>query len=293
MKALFYFHENSRKAPWQPAEDRSMIDLENNLLALADGATRNIVKEKHNYPKDFYAAATAELFVKSAQELQEQFDFASGEMDDMLHEINKRIYENNQTLGFDYEKLEQYWKPECVGAVVKVVEGVLYYGVMEDVYLNVLRGEELSDQVNMSYTLMKAFQYAQHEKEKDPTLDFEKFWCTKLRNNPDAKDAEGNKTGWGSFNGEQGASAFWQTGKVELKPGDIILLLTDGALDLFNDSPFNKQAEEIIFKSGVTEGVKSQEELSGLITQMVNAGNERLLKEKSIIRTLWNLPPIG
>lgn len=293
MKALFYFHENSRITPWKEQEDKVVLDLPNNFIALADGATRNIVKEKHTYPLEFYAAQTAQTFVDTARDLQDNFDYSNGGMDELLHEVNKKIYEQNESLGFDYSKPEQYWKPECVGAVVKVVEGVLYYGVLEDVYLNVLRGDNLEDQVKMKHQIMKAYNYAKKEQEKDPTLDFEQLWCTKLRNNPEAKDELGELVGWGAFNGEQEASQFWQTGEVQLRPGDIILLVTNGALSLFEESQFNKQAEELILKTATSVGTVSQQELSQLIDQMIAAGIEKLKPEKTIVRTLWNLPPIG
>lgn len=292
MKALFYFHEQNRIEPWRPEEDKTVIDLPNDFIAIADGTTRDIIRQNHTYPEDFHGGATAELFVNSAKELQDDFDYSKNGMDDLLHEINKRIYERNQTLGFDYEKPEQYWKPECVGGIVKVVDGTLYYGVMEDIYINVLRGGNMEDQVKMKHTLLNSFNIAMKEKEKDPTLDFEQYWCTKLRNNVDAKDSEGTMSGWGSFNGEQGAAAFWQTGEIELKPGDTILIVTNGALDLFRESQFNKQAEEIIFRTGSSTGVSSQDELSKLITQMISAGQERLNREKTVVRALWNMPPL-
>jgi hypothetical protein len=301
MKNLFTFHENSRKNPWRKQADYFKVDADKNFMALADGIDRDYVRKNKKYPLENYGDSIAKLFVETAYEIHEGFNFAkAGQMDEFLHEVNKAIYDFNEEHGFDYEAEDTpYWMGECAGGVVKVTDKILYYGVLEDVYINVLRGEEMRDMVKMDYQIMRAYNYAKSEIDKNPEKgrEFEEVWCKKLRNNPDIKDDNGEKVGWGSFNGERAASKFWQTGKVELKTGDIILMISDGAVQLFTDHMLSEKTDEIIFRKGDNKGTDAHQKLSEYISILLESDEsevdkDSLTSEKTILRALWKYPAL-
>lgn len=284
---LFLFHENSRKDPWKYPQDRAYASEKNDVLAIADGITRSALAQRGSFPAEFHGGTVAEIFVNSFAELSREFKGSEGSMNDLLHEVNKRIYEFNVSMGFDYESIgENYWLGECVGGGCIVKDDFLYYGILEDTYINVLRGEQLEDLVKMKLQIMRSYRYGQELADKTGR-NFEEVWAVDLRNNPSLKDESGNQLGWGSFNGQKEAESFWQVGSVQLKDSDIILLVTDGALDLFGAKEELNAAQEIMYKSGNNSGTKSQIDLSEQISGLITSGMSSLQSEKTILRAIW------
>lgn len=285
---IFLFHENSRTDPWKYPQDRTSALIEKGAFAVADGITRTVLAEKGLYPSEFQGGAVAEIFVNRFTELSKDFTASEGGMNDLLHEVNKSVYEFNVSIGFDYDNLKSnYWLGECVGGGCIIRDRILYYGILEDTYLNVLRGQKLEDQVKMKTQIMESYRYGR-ELANSTGREFEEIWAVELRNNPEAKDDAGNRVGWGSFNGQKEASEFWQVGSIQLQDDDIILLVTDGALGLFGNEPELSTAQEIVYRTGQNTGTKPQVNLSAEISNLIKSGKTSLESEKTIFRAKWS-----
>src|SRR5690606_39101730 len=115
-----------RKDPWKYPQDRAYASEKNGVLAIADGITRSTLARRGSFPAEFHGGTVAEIFVNSFAELSGEFKGSEGSMKDLLHEVNKRIYEFNISMGFDYESIsENYWLGECVGGGCIVKDDVL------------------------------------------------------------------------------------------------------------------------------------------------------------------------
>lgn len=288
MDKIFYFHGNDTVDHWKPSYDLASFDESKGFMALADGVIRQKQEEVSIFPDQFASEAVSRTFVTKAEELAPEFDMDHGGMNELLHELNKEIANVNTQFGYDPNDKDAYWMGECVGGVVTVRGNVLHYGILEDCYVNVLRGDKLEDVVKMDHHIMKAKKFADQLVESSPTLQFEDVWCKQLRNSPDAQDVNGDLIGWGSFNGQEDASLYWQIGSVELIPGDVIILVSNGMLPLFeHGNEFNPRIEEIMLKEDYQYGVSLQKELSKLITDMIAEGYQNLHREKTLLRTIW------
>jgi serine/threonine protein phosphatase PrpC len=259
----FFYYEGERDKPWRLPEDKAVIDLDRGFLSVADGVSRNGLDNKRKYPQDYLGGAAASIFTQSAHFLFDRFDYENGGMDDLLREVNKEIYKFNSAQGFDYKNPQKYYMGECVGVTAGIKNSTLYYGMLEDCYINVLRGDALKDQIKLDYQIRKAFRYAQKLVRENPKRDFENVWCNELRNNPNVNNEKGERAGWGSFNGEKTAEEFWQTGSIELQKGDIIWIVSDGMLPVLESD----EIVNYIINEADNIGTRSQRELADLITE--------------------------
>ncbi len=258
----FFFHENDRRRPWQISADKAVIDLEHGFLAIADGITRTLTKKKRTYPKEFLGIQAAEIFSQMSHFIFKDFNYKKDGMRELLRTVNQELRDFNLSQGYNYDDEKNYDMGECVGACAVIDNDILYYGVLEDCYVNILRGSDLEDQVEMEYQIMRAWKTANEMDEENSELNFEQIWCNKLRNNDEITDKEGNRAGWGCFNGELDSEKFWQMGSVKLKKGDIIWLVTDGMLPVLD----SEEISNYIINEANNKGTKSQEEISEMIT---------------------------
>jgi serine/threonine protein phosphatase PrpC len=259
----FFFYEHSRKKPWRLSGDKAVIDIKNGFLAIADGITRTKTKNSRQYPKEFRGPQTAEIFTQMSHFIFKDYNYKKNGMHDLLNTVNKEIRDFNISQGFSYNDENNYDMGECIGGCIVVQENILHYGILEDCYINVLRGSDLEDIVKMEHQIMKAFRAGTELDQNNPQKDFEEIWCNDLRNNPDIENKEGEKIGWGCFNGEVEAEAFWQTGTVQLQKGDIVWMFTDGILPILE----KQEIIDFITQDADKKGIKSQRRLSEMITE--------------------------
>lgn len=140
-----------------------------------------------------------------------------------------------------------------IGAII--VEESLFYGGVEDCYVNVLRGKNLENIAPWDYQILKAGKYIDRLSNENKLINqvprqlrkklkkenfWEPCWCNHLRNNINALDDEGKPVGWGCFTGEKELEPFIQVHEVHLMKGDHLFLFSDGMIPVLDDSEFLK-----------------------------------------------------
>lgn len=255
----FVYHENpAGKGSFAKTGDAWAINEKLKIYAVADSPLRCLVRDTKEYPFDDYGfnAATTfcDSFVKYAEDFVKDQKLQSiNSFKEIFLNCNQDIKELNNKLGKEYNNENNYDLAETVGMGAIIINNTLYYGGVEDCYVNVLRGEELKNVAEWKEQIMKASKYIdvlseenrlkEHIPEKlkgklKEENEWEPCWCNYLRNNPLAKDEQGSLVGWGCFTGEEEVSTFLQIYSLKLEKGDQILLFSDGMIPVLRDNKF-------------------------------------------------------
>lgn len=263
---MFTYHENPNGPITFTSSGDAWKSIDNKIAAVADAPLRALTRHKRDFLNQDYSAQAAQLFCQNVTELAEQIILTTGKFDeqsmrDVLLKTNQEIKQFNHKLGKSYTDGNNYDVAETVAAAYVIHDGWLYYGLVEDCYLNVLRGNDLQDQIKLDYQIMRASKYLDQISAQGKLEDYltpelksilpqseywEPTWCRFLRNNNDINNETGEKLGWGCFNGEDKIADFFQIGKVQLQPGDHILLFTDGMIPVLD----NVELKQKIVKLG-------------------------------------------
>ncbi len=256
----FVYHENaSGKASFTKAGDAWRINPTQDIFAVADSPLRCLIRDTKEYPFDDYGYEAADTFCKSFIKYGKEF-LKSPKPNEksfkkVLIQCNREIGKLNKQLGKEYNDKTNYDIAETVGVGMIIKDNKLFYGGLEDCYVNVLRGEQLKNQANWRYQIMKAGEYIDYLSKEDKLKDYipkelrkkirksnqwEPCWCNYLRNNNKAFDNGGNLVGWGCFTGEKSAEYFIQSYSIDLKEGDHILLFSDGMIPALDNKEFLK-----------------------------------------------------
>lgn len=257
---MYIYHENaSAQASFTQTGDAYANNEKYQVAAVADSPLRHLVRSKlRQYPQDDCGQKAAQTFADTAVKELCRLKSMNAEINvEIFHEVlknaNLAVRHANEELGKKYSDPENYDITETVGMAAVVSGDKLIYGGLEDCYVNVLRGAELKNVAPLTYQIGKAGKYVEAETQahiyddkipqiiKDnlkPEDWWEPMWCSYLRNNFDAKDAQGNLVGWGCFTGEDAAEKFFQIHEVELQPGDHIVVFSDGMIPLIDDIEF-------------------------------------------------------
>lgn len=257
---IFAYHENaSGKASFTKTGDAWRINPTHKIFAVADSPLRCLIRDTKEYPFDDYGYEAADTFCKSFLKHGEKF-LKSSKPDDesfkkVLIQCNKEIGKLNKQLGKKFNDKVNYDLAETVGIGMIIKNNKLFYGGLEDCYVNVLRGKQLKNQANWKYQIMKAGKYLDILSKEDKLKNYipkeldgkirkgnewEPCWCNYLRNNPKAFDKDGNLVGWGCFTGEKNAEYFIQSYSLELEKNDHVLLFSDGMIPVLDDINFLK-----------------------------------------------------
>lgn len=243
----FAYHENaSGKASFTKTGDAWAINDSLKIFAVADSPLRCLIRDTKEYPFDDYGYEAADMFCKSFLKFGEHFLQESKQDTESFKKVlikcNKEVGKLNKRLGKKFNDKLNYDIAETVGIGAVIVKDKLYYGGLEDCYINVLRGKELKVVTTWEYQIMKASKYidllSKENKLKDyipkelvgkikTANEWEPCWCNHLRNNSKAVDKDGVPVGWGCFTGEETAEKFIQSHSINLKKDDHILLFSD------------------------------------------------------------------
>lgn len=256
----FVYHENaSDKGSFTRTGDAWCVAGSQKVFAVADSPIRCLVRDTKRYPFDDYGYEAASRFCEEFVKYGENFlKLSSPTIEDfrkVLISCNKGIRNLNIKLGKKYDDPLNYDIAETVGvgAVIKGIE--LFYGGLEDCYINVLRGRDLEDVSKCDYQIMKASKYIDKLSQEGRLNSFipnslksklkkesayEPCWCNHLRNNSSAFDEEGKLVGWGCFTGEKKAEPFIQVHSLKLNKGDNILAFSDGMIPVLSNNDFLK-----------------------------------------------------
>jgi hypothetical protein len=256
----FIYHENpSGTTAFMKSGDSFAVDENRNIFVVADSPLRCLIRDTKSYPFDDHGFEAADTFCKSFVEngklLLDSGIFTEDSFRELLVKSNSDLKRLNEELGKKYNDKENYDITETVGMGALIKDDTLYYGGLEDCYVNVLRGEDLKDVATIDYQIMKADHYlngisAKGELEKyipegiqgklRKEHEWEPCWCNYLRNNFDLVDEDGQHAGWGCFTGEESAEPFFQVHSLKLEKGDRILVFSDGMIPVLDNQDFLK-----------------------------------------------------
>ena len=293
----FVYHENaSGKASFTKTGDAWSIDNDLKIFAVADSPLRCLIRDTKHYPFDDHGYEAANTFCKGfinycKTQLSSE-DFSLKALKDVLIKSNEDIKKLNIQLGKKFNDPLNYDLAETVGIGALIKDHTLYYGGLEDCYVNVLRGKNLENIAKWNYQIVKASKYIDKLSIEDKLKDYipkelinklkkenqwEPCWCNYLRNNKNALDEEGNLVGWGCFTGEKEAEEFIQTHSVKLKKNDYILLFSDGMIPVLRDKGFINW-----FVQNVTSSFYFQYQMRSKIMELLGDRGEAN-KEKTLI----------
>jgi len=144
----FVYHENaSGKASFTKTGDAWSIDDDLKIFAVADSPLRCLIRDTKQYPFDDYgyeAASTfCEGFINYCKTQLSSQDFSLKTLKDVLIKTNEDIKKLNIQLGKKFNDPLNYDLAETVGIGAVIKDHTLYYGGLEDCYVNVLRGSNL------------------------------------------------------------------------------------------------------------------------------------------------------
>ena len=293
----FVYHENaSGKASFTKTGDAWSIDDDLKIFAVADSPLRCLIRDTKQYPFDDYgyeAASTfCKCFIKHCKTKLSSEDFSLRTLKNVLIKCNEDIKKLNIQLGKKFNDPLNYDLAETVGIGALIKDHTLYYGGLEDCYVNVLRGKNLENIAKWNYQIVKASKYIDKLSIEDKLKDYipkelinklkkenewEPCWCNYLRNNKNAFDEEGNLVGWGCFTGEKEAEEFIQTYSIPLKKNDHILLFSDGMIPVLRGKGFINW-----FIQNVTSSFYFQYQMRSKIMELLGDRGEAN-KEKTLI----------
>jgi hypothetical protein len=298
MKTFVYKETASGERSFTKVGDAWDMDRNLGIFAVADSPIRYLVIDTKEYPFDdhgYDAASTfCASFVKYSKKEINKPNFSEETLKKILKKCNEDIKKLNIKLGKKYNNPTNYDLAETVGMGALIKNDTLYYGGLEDCYVNILRGEKLEDVSKWQYQILKASKYLDYVSEKGELgkyipkelkgklkkeHEWEPCWCNYLRNNPEALDDKGNLVGWGCFTGEKETEEFIQTYSVSLKKGDHILLFSDGMIPVLENDEFVKW-----YIQNVNSSFYFQHEMRVKIMELLK-GSDAMYKEKTLIYT--------
>lgn len=241
MKTLQITIPDSKYGHTKPGEDSFMV--KDNVFAVADGITRDPLKPldfsgisieelSKNYPNPSPAKMAADTFCQSVTEylgghdlINEAFVFAN----DKIFELNKTYNPKPDYLVNDFYA--------CVASAGIIKENQLHWGCVGDSGVAVFDANG-----NIKFQspdgLKNFFAYIHQHSGDFNKPERRKFIRSQFRNNREMiKD--GKVVGYGALTGEAEAEFFFQFGKVDLEPNDLIVFYSDGFADTLKEPSFN------------------------------------------------------
>lgn len=230
----FLYHENHQGKLERPQED--FFVNSNNIFIVADGVTHDLIKSKYPHPSDAYLVAkmASETILKSQNsgfKIKESFR----EAHEVIKEFQKKreLYQNRESNNYNFGA--------AVIAAAIIKDDKLFYGVLDDCSIAVF-GRDGIDRLKLIPYVEKSSKYLFSQYSWDNLLG-RKFWRKNIRNH---QIKVGNKTyGYGVLDGHGNYEPFLQTGKVELKKGDLICVYSDGFIKPLQDKEFIKKVRQM------------------------------------------------
>lgn len=253
MRFMVYHDNPSGIAACAQIGDAWSADRENMIFSVADSPLRFLTRFSREYPTEDFGYRAASTYCAGVERLARKClsgkEFSEKNMRQCLVSANADIAELNAKIGKKYDDPLNYDVAETVGASAVIHNGNLYFGMLEDCYVQVLRGKKYENILKIKYRIKKSARYMDRmlaggnfERNMDKSLKsrvgkqiWEPFWCNMLRNNTEIVDENGNKIGWGCFTGEKEAGDFFQVGSLKLEKGDLIAVFSDGMIPVLSN----------------------------------------------------------
>lgn len=231
----------------KPNEDAVLIsDLQAGkqiILAVADGVTQSHYKSGR-YALPYGAKLAAKIFCKNTVGyLEKNYSLirTNGRITNLIKEsfdiANKKVRELNVKHGLVDKRMDylQHDWFDTVGVTAVIIKNTLHYGFVGDCGLIIFNkhNKKIFQTKDMVRPAVKRYEkmYPDHlsfSAEKRTFIIRHDF-----RNNPD-------KTGYGSFTGEENVQYYYAFGSKKLQKGDMFVLYSDGFFNLLKDAEFIK-----------------------------------------------------
>lgn len=243
---------------FKPEEDSYRFNSRQGIIAVADGITRDpkgmlVLPSKRdlvgmarfflNYPRPSPAKIAADRFTKSFLEVMLSCKDKNQQAVKEAFEIaNKRIRLLNLTYNmFSDYLIDDYWACVASGTALREQDKqkVLSYGFITDCGVAVF-----DENGNMVFQTPNEGPSAEMDKEREKLYGSFKFpegrRATRriYRNNPITPLA------YGALTGEQEAMHYVRTGELEFKPGQILVLYSDGLDYIVNSGKFAEKLKQ-------------------------------------------------
>ena len=231
----------------KPNEDALLVSKKLPIMAVADGVTQSHYKNGR-YALPYGAKLAAKIFCKSTvnyleKSLSENYSLVRtnkrirNSINESFDVANQKIRELNVKHGLADKRMDylQHDWFDTVGVAAVVIKNILHYGFVGDC------GLAIFNKHNKKIFQTKDMVRPAIEKFEKIYPDFESFPVGKrtfiirhdFRNNPD-------KTGYGSFTGEENVQHYYAFGTKKLNRGDLVVLYSDGFFNLLKNTEFIK-----------------------------------------------------
>ena len=229
----------------KPCEDAHCIDADRRIFILMDGATRFIHKNS-TYPNPSPAADAARIITETSHLVLSERQNAVKDYKEILRSAadaaNSQVFNYNNTHFPEVDFLENDFANAC--GIISYIEGrKLFYTYLGDPQGYLIRDGRISlFTINQIETIEELYRDYSSDKTNDP-IDFRKYVCSEVRNNPAHMHA------FGTFTGEKSALEMLETGVLNIEKGDRVIFTSDGLLPLFkhNKSLFLQDNFEKMF----------------------------------------------
>lgn len=251
------YHENNRDHPYIPQEDAySKID---NIYVVADGVTHDLNKDGV-YPIPSDSAKVAQLICDTITKYISLNHSSLENIRQAYIEANKQVQDFNQTRDLYKEReTNGYTIGSATTATICIEGNKILYGVLDDCFISVFSDDYKEHPTLKSYVEQSAKVLDDNHDWSKP--ETRKLWRKEIRNNTYMH--EGKEYGYGVIDGREGFEKYLQLGEVELKPGDLVCVYTDGFIKLLQDIKFVKGLREQDFSAKTYEYIKEYAIKSG------------------------------
>ena len=192
------------KAQDKPNEDFVMYDEKENVGLILDGVSRD--RENGSYPSPSPVLVASQIFADSVLKKM-SCNVGTG-----ILKIQNMIYKANTELKKYNEQLQHRFPAGTVGIVFSFEQKHFNYGYIGDCYAAIIR-----DNRYRIFTECQTMMVSKHKKEY--SADEIRF---------DICNHVSHPCGYGVWDGNSSAMDFVKYGTIQIMPGDVILMFTDG-----------------------------------------------------------------
>lgn len=254
-ESAFLVTKNSFTAYEKPCEDYCLLDTENGVFIVMDGCPR--IVRSGNYPSPSPGLEAAKIVAESIRSAFIEHTASGCSKKEALW---KAVVTANDRLGqFNRERFPEpdLLENDLAAAlgIAAVLDGsTLRYIYAGDPYGFVVSGDTIRQFTTPQTSGFESVIADLRNQGKTSQEEIQKVLYGELRNRP-------HPHGFGAFTGEEHAAKFFESGQIEIRSGDRLLLCTDGFEPLLKYSPEIIKNRDLRHLTGLAEELERREGL--------------------------------